>query len=299
MLKCLLWGTGEVFRDNVNLVKIHELYRRFSVVGITSATRIYSEYEGYQYIPKEDITDVEFDFVVVMAKGDAFKEILDEAASVGIIQEQIYPYKVLSYSSFDIERYRKLRKDTPSIFSNNCWGGLTYHSLGLTFHSPLVNVHESDEDYIRLVSNPREYMEKKLELIDMGEEGQIKYPICRCGDIALHFNHTTSFEAAKAGWERRKRRINWNNLLVEMFTENKDIAEAFARLPYEKKICFVPFKTDKPSLVYLEFHDMDGMKDIPLWKIVNGMATGAYPYYDVFTLLETGNIEKICRFREC
>ena len=33
-----------------------------------------------------------------------------------------------------------LRKNPPSIFSKNCWGGLTYHSLDLEFTSPFINM---------------------------------------------------------------------------------------------------------------------------------------------------------------
>lgn len=297
MLNCLLWGTGEVFRDNVNLVKYHEQNNQFHIVGITSTTRIYSEFEGYRYIPKENIMQMYFDFVVVMARGSVFKDIFYEAVNMGISKEKIYSYKVFSYSVFDIERYSRLRKDTPTIFSNNCWGGLMYHALGLEFRSPLINGFESDDDYLKLITNPKNYMEKKLNLIEMKTEGKMQYPVCGCEDICLHFNHVTSFAEADMSWETRKKRVNWDNLFVEMFTENAEIAKEFSKLPYKKKICFVPFQTDEPSLIYLEFRDMEGMREIPLWKIVNGMATGAYPYYDPFVLLETGEIKKICNFR--
>ena len=80
--------------------------------------------------------------------------------------------------------------------------------------------------------------------------------------------------------------------------ERKETAAEFSKLPYKKKVCFVLFQTDEPSLAYLEFRNMEGMRKISLCKIVNGMATGAYPYYDPFVLLETGKIKKICNFRK-
>lgn len=270
--------------------------QHFTVVGITSNTRIYAQYEGYTYIPKEKILNNQFDFVVVMAQGKILNEICAEAVSLGILEEKILPCRVFGYSDFDVDRYCNLRKNTPTIFSNSCWGGVTYHSLGLPFCSPLINAWESDKDYINLLSNPERYFNETLKQVGTGISEGIAYPICACGDIKIHFNHVSSFEKANADWEKRKQRINWNNILVEMHTTDKEEAEKFSRLPYKKKVCFVPFKSNDPSLVYLDFCDMDEMKEVPLWKMVIGMARGAYPYYDVFTLLEMGRVEKTAVF---
>ena len=58
--------------------------------------------------------------------------------------------------------------------------------------------------------------------------------------------------------------IIYNNLFVEMYTENKEIANDFLKLnQYIKKICFVPFDNSSKELIQLksypgqkEFHEV-------------------------------------------
>ena len=75
-----------------------------------------------------------------------------------------------------------------------------------------------------------------------------------------------------------------------MHTDDTRLAQEFANLQYEKKICFVPFESEETSLVYVELCERT---KIELWPLVIGMATGHYPYYDVFDLSEEAKITKI------
>lgn len=88
---------------------------------------------------------------------------------------------------------------------------------------------------------------------------------------------------------------SWNNFFVMMFTEEQVEAERFLALPYQKKICFVPFESDEKELVRVDFRNHGCMADVPFWRIVNGMATGLYPYYDVVDLLNEGKLTKIVK----
>lgn len=293
MKKCLLWGMGYIFREYIHLVKLHEVLNHFEVVGVTSDNVTYSEVYGYKYIAKKDLRLLEIDFVIVMSTGNAYFEILDEALNLGVSRESIITYSVLKECGFDIVRYMNLKANPPSIFSNNCWGGLTYHSLGLEFTSPLINMYESESDYLKFLKDPRKYINEELVLMRMGynEEINISFPIVRCDDITLYFNHYDSFEKAVDCWTRRKMRINWNNLFVMMYTENIECAKEFAKLPYKKKICFVPFETSIDSLVYVELKERT--VKTPFYQIVNGMASGVWPYYNVFDLIEKAQITKI------
>lgn len=299
MKKVLLWGMGKCFREYINVIKYYEILDSFLVVGVTSNMSVYEEFYGYKYIKKSDINSVEFDCIIVMTEEKAYKQILNEAFSLCIPRERIFHYKVLSIQGFDIDKYINLRMNTPSIFVNNCWGGLTYHSLDLEFTSPLINMFESDADYLKLLKNLKKYMNEELELISTRYEENLNiyYPVVKCGDITLYFNHYSSFEEAKICWEKRKRRIKWDNLLVMMYTENPDIANEFIKLPYKKKFCFVPFASDEKELIYIEFRNKGEMAKLPFWKIVNGMATGQYPYYNVCDLLEEGKFNIIGNIR--
>lgn len=53
-----------------------------------------------------------------------------------------------------------------------------------------------------------------------------------------------------------------------MYTENKETAEAFERLEYSKKICFVPFQIELKSALRLKMSDCEGMRNVPFWEIV-------------------------------
>ena len=70
----------------------------------------------------------------------------------------------------------------------------------------------------------------------------------------MHMNHYGKLGAdfAKAKWNERKQRINWDNVIAFVNTGNPKIAEEFDKLPFVKKFCFVPFPSDKDSAVYLD-----------------------------------------------
>ena len=69
---------------------------------------------------------------------------------------------------------------------------------------------DSDYDYLKLLNNPQFYMRQKLELYEMQWESVLEreFPVAKCGDIFLYFNHYTSFDSANELWEKRQKRIN-------------------------------------------------------------------------------------------
>lgn len=296
-VKCLIWGTGLVYSQYINAIRYHELLGEIEVIGVTSNLGAYTDILGYPFICKESISQYEFDIVVVMAEHTTFSAIQKEAMEINIPSEKIISYKILLMPSMDIKKYIQLKNNTPTIFANNCWGGLTYHRLGLEFNSPFINMFETDEDYLKILENPSKYMDIELTYIEDRFEPVLKryYPVCRCGDVLLYFNHYTSFDEANNSWIRRKKRIQWNNLFIMMLTENEDIARKFSKLPYSKKVCFVPFNMDVPSLVQVKLWT-EQVKLIELFStIVNGMASGAYSYYDPIELLLNCNLKLISK----
>ena len=70
--------------------------------------------------------------------------------------------------------------------------------------------------------------------------------------------------AAIEKWDRRRKKINYDNLFVEMYSERADIIERFLALNnYKKKLCFVTFQSDHPNLFTLD------TKQRELWEVVN------------------------------
>lgn len=109
-----------------------------------------------------------------------------------------------------------------TIISNNCWGGMTSEAYGLRKNSPTVGCYFYAEDYLKFIKRLDYYTSIELEFIDakssnhkewIYEDGSENVPIGRLDDIEVVFLHYASKEEAKAKWERRCKRINWDNLI--------------------------------------------------------------------------------------
>lgn len=107
--------------------------------------------------------------------------------------------------------------NTPTILSSNCSAGLIYHSLGLRFMSPTINLTIPNQFFFKFLMNLKWYLSQKLvlkEMVDNNSYPNFKYPICFLGDIEIMFNHYRSFEDASKKWNERKKRVNFDNLYV-------------------------------------------------------------------------------------
>lgn len=198
------------------------------------------------------------------------------------------------------DKLRELRENTPTIFAPNCWGGITYHHLGLEFCSPLINMHEPEEDYLRFLSDPEHYISQDIKLREMYSDNEHKepFPVAMMGDIELWMNHYNDFDKAKEAWDRRKARIKWDNLFVMFFTEDPERVDRFLSLPYKKKVCFVPWRTDKEGCLPVPYREQEKLQRYPFWEIINNLALGDFVLYDDVELLydcryvKIGNIVK-------
>ena len=122
-----------------------------------------------------------------------------------------------------------------SIISNNCIAGVIYHDLGLQFKSPTINLFFPDaKDFLKYVNNLKYYNSHDLiEVID-----NYSYPVGKIEDIEIHFLHYKTFLDAKNNWEKRKKRINYDNLMVIMTDQDgggtRDAIEQFSKVSYPK-----------------------------------------------------------------
>lgn len=63
------------------------------------------------------------------------------------------------------------------------------------------------------------------------------YPICSLDDITIYFVHYHSFEECVNKWNERKKRINFDNILLTFTDQNgctDELVERFSILPYRK-----------------------------------------------------------------
>ena len=237
------------------------------------------------FISKEDITKIDFDYLIVTSS-EYFGEISKEAVKLGIPSDKIIPQNIVMFPGFSIEKYKLLKNSRLSIIADSCFAGLIYHRFGLPFLSPTINMWESGKSFLTMVSDLKEYMNQPLKFcnIKFSPTVEIVYPVYLLGDVELNMNHYNNFDYAEKKWYERVKRINYDNLLIVMRTNSEEELEIFDKLPYEKKACFVSFKSDLKSAFYIPFIG----KDTKLWQYVNNLARGAYPFYDLWDLMLYG-----------
>ena len=130
-------------------------------------------------------------------------------------------------------REKLVNKDF-SIISSNCCGAILAHDLGIRFNSPTVNCFFYPNDFLKFCRNLQYYLNQEPEYQYDAEEG---YPICLIGDIYVFAMHYKSFDEFKESWNRRKKRVNYNNLFIMMTDRDgfeEDMLGKLASIPYPK-----------------------------------------------------------------
>ncbi len=152
---------------------------------------------------------------------------------------------------FAKKRQKKLKNTDFTIISNNCWGGMIYESYNLRKNTPTVGLYFYAEDYIKFLKNLKKNLNTKLTFINpseskwkelfMSDKRSGTFPIGKINDIEIFFLHYKSAKEAKEKWERRCKRVNFENLIVKFNDQNmcteQDVKEFF-KLPFKNKIFF-------------------------------------------------------------
>lgn len=271
-------------------------YRNINIIGTIQNTLpqknpIMINNKPLPEISKKDLPSMNYDLILVVGQDASLVPILKESKELQIDPDKVILDRTICLPGFTFDRYKKLRNSQLSILSINCWGGLVYHTLGLQFLSPTINMFTSGNDFMKFLHNPRYYMEKELRYYKMNYEINLKedYPVFILNDIQLHMNHygKLGVDGARQKWEERRLKINWYNLLIMMFTESPEILKKFDELPYAKKVCFVPFETDLYSGYYIDSKFSKG-KNKEFYQAVNETALGIVRCFDIFDILLYG-----------
>ena len=288
MLKILLWvvsNDGRFLQGAVNVLE--RQHNGVELVGVTSMQEISLAKDG-KAVPFVLPNEIEWAgadvLLVVGAKGIGMSKITQAARQLNFPEEKLLGDWIVCIPGFTLEKYRCLQRSRLSIFAMNCFGGEISHTLGLPFRSPIINMFFGEKDYLRFLRAPRVYMEEKPTFKETRFEERLKldYPVVTLGNIDINMNHYSDFDEAIKIWGRRKARINWYNLFVTMYTENEEILQEFDALPYGKKVCFVPFKSDLDSAWYI---NREIKSNLEFWDVVNHFGFGEPFYYDPFDML--------------
>ena len=145
----------------------------------------------------------------------------------------------------------KLLNQDFTIISNNCWGGMVYESYNLPKNSPTVGLYFFASDYIKFLNNLKQNVYKQIRFIKPTDSKWYKYikndkrtgtyPIGKIDDIEIFFLHYKTEKEVLEKWNRRIKRINWDNLIIKFKDQNlctdKDVKEFFS-LNFTNKLFF-------------------------------------------------------------
>lgn len=148
-------------------------------------------------------------------------------------------FQNLEWVLYNKMRRAKLIREDFTIIASNCNGTMIYHDLGLPFLSPTINLTISAPDFVKLAEDLRYYMAQPLAPLESTEA--IPCPRGLLGDLSINFVHYKTFEEGRDAWERRKARINWENLFFICSDKDGgtyDVIRRFDRLPHPHKVIF-------------------------------------------------------------
>lgn len=261
------------------------------IVGCTAVAPVQLQFgdKNVDFIPLDKVAAQDFDVLLVVgAKQVGMSEVVKVARRINLPDEKLLGDWIVCLPGFTLDKYRKLQRSRLSIFSVNCFGGFISNTLGLPFRSPFVNLWLSGEDFVKFLRAPRIYLEETLSYQGqkLDSTKTIEFPVATLGNVSLNMMHYKTFEESVDAWNRRKARINWYNLFAVMWTENPAELEQFDALPFGKKVCLVPFKSNLDSAWYIN-PDINKNWSRFVDKI-NDFAKGIPFYYDVFDMLLYG-----------
>lgn len=292
MERVLIVGDLGVIPDNFNKIYNYHLNKSINIIGISYFDLYYEKYFGFNYYPLDYFYEVEFDYIVLICKDEDYYNyrnyLIDKKSDVKIIN-----HKVFDIPFFDVNKYLSLYNNTPTIISNNCVGGITYHTFSLPFNSPFINLWLTEDDFIKFLSNIDKYL--KEDIIPAGfvynYEGE-KQPICLLGDIKLYCTHYTNHEDAIDAWKRRTKRINLDNTIIVFLDYEGTRIEAFNNIPLKNKICICQKNNTASEAIEMYF----GEKEYHEWTyLIHDVFRYKVPLIDVLTLLCDKRVEYLSK----
>lgn len=175
-----------------------------------------------------------------------------------------------------IQRARLRNRDF-TLISNDCWGAEMYKFLGCEgYNTPFIGLYLLADDYLQFLTKPQHYLASPLEFIERSRHESVNqsrlnkaFPIGLLGgEVEVQFLHYASTEEARQKWERRVKRVNWNNLCVK-WDAAKDGAtaehiQAFRKLPFKKLLLLKEPQPAGRSAVVVPNYSPDGKQNFNL-----------------------------------
>lgn len=257
---------------NAALQKLNQLYRTVGIVGVVyssdSASRgVLTSNKPLPVIDKNQLPAIEYDLVLVTGVGT----VSDAVRDLNIDADKIILDKTVCVYGFSLDSYQKLRRSKLSIISMNSFGALIGETLGISNIG--VKFSFTEKDFLKFLRDPLHYLKFELRLY--------KNSSFLLDDIELQSGYN-DIESARTAWEDWRLNFNPFNTLAVMYTDKPEVLAEFDKLPYAKKVCFVPFDTDLDSGYYVRPYYIGGRS---LEGAVNKIAANEHTCYNVWDIL--------------
>ena len=175
--------------------------------------------------------------------------------------------KDIYYKYTGIFKQKKLKNKNFSIISNNCFGGIIYRNNHLLYNSPTCGLFFMAPEYIKFIYNIRKYInDVEIEEVKIENSKYFQYLkeknytgiIGKIDDIEICFLHYTDIKEVNEKWNRRSKRINWNNIIYKFNDQNlctyKELKE-FDDFKAKNKICFTAKKYKDLNTIQLKKYE--------------------------------------------
>lgn len=284
--KCLIWGNGNVYFSYFPHLQYEITKGNIELQAIISKEQEVRIQDGIPVIRPEAIAKQNFDYIIVLAGN--YEQIRQEAIAIGVEPEKIISGEIIGRAGFDFYDYIMQIENKLTIISDDCWAVNIYNHYKLQWATPFSMTFIDAENYLRLLGDFEWYMNQPLLCLQDYDEERNLFPIgiLEGGDkgkaVQICFIHEPNFESAKNNWNRRKKRINPDNMWVKMIINNDEEAELFEKLPFKHKIGFYHKQTNFKSIIY-----------VPRYKYINRKRCGGVIGYNFRTyVMSSGGIEK-------
>ena len=158
---------------------------------------------------------------------------------------------------------KKIKNKNLTIISNNCWGGIFYRNNNLEYLSPTLGMFFMADEYIKFIYEMKKYISAEINFISIEDSKyceylkMIKYDglIAKILDLEICFLHYDSEVEAREKWNRRKERINWDNILFKFNDQNLctyDNLKKFEEFEAKNKICFTAKKYPELNTIQIK-----------------------------------------------
>lgn len=237
MIRVIIWGSFIAYDMNKRFFELECLKGNMEIAGIIlNEHHLFRKIDGYDVLSIDSLMNCKDEYIIDM-NGRETKDFANRILHLlKIDKERIIPIQLFRLPYFDLSKWLEVRNRRTTILANQCWGGFVYHTLGLEFASPCINMWFAPKDFFCFVNNFKEITKEEL-VFDREEYDEVlqrNYPVARLGNVEIHMNHYMNFENAKTCWDRRIQRINYDAILVHAVLYTREEINSFEHIPYSK-----------------------------------------------------------------